>query len=108
NSGVKPLDFTDIVDFSFQLPDFNRYPNLQIAIEACEAGQYATTALNAVNEMTVAAFLSGDITFNQIAQINHDVVQHISSRQLTSIEAVLELDTEVRALSKQYLQRACA
>lgn len=108
SSGVKPLDFTDIVDFSFQLPDFDRYPNLKIAIEACEAGQYATTALNAANEMTVAAFLAGEIGFNQIAQINNDVVQHISSRHLTSIESVLELDKEARMISEQYLQRASA
>lgn len=108
NSGVKPLDFTDIVDFSFQLPDFNRYPNLKIAVEACDAGQYATTALNAANEMTVAAFLAGEIGFNQIAQINNEVVQHIPSRHLTSIDSVLDLDKEARMISKQYLQRACA
>jgi 1-deoxy-D-xylulose-5-phosphate reductoisomerase len=56
NSGVAPLDFFNINSFDFQPVDFNRYPNLQLAIEACKKGQAACTALNAANEIAVAAF----------------------------------------------------
>ncbi|MEC7482149.1 MAG: 1-deoxy-D-xylulose-5-phosphate reductoisomerase, partial [Pseudomonadota bacterium] len=42
-AGVTPLDFSDIGNFSFQTPCFERYPNLKLAIDACKEGQCATT-----------------------------------------------------------------
>lgn len=108
DAGVKPLDFTNLLDFSFQVADFERYPCLRTAIAACEAGQYATTTLNAANEMTVAAFLAGQIDFNQIAIINQTLVEQIDSRKLTSIEDVIDLDKQVRQLASQHLHKACA
>lgn len=55
-TGVAPLDFFRLSGLSFEQPDFNRYPCLQLAIEACQQGQMATTALNAANEISVEAF----------------------------------------------------
>ena len=54
-SGVAPLDFSQMVDFSFLAPDFGRFPNLALALEASKLGQGATTVLNAANEVAVAA-----------------------------------------------------
>lgn len=107
-SGVKALDFADIVNFSFTVPDFVRYPNLEIAIQACEAGQYATTALNAANEIAVEAFLSGIIRFSDIAKINRNVVEHTQPEVLTELQQILSVDEQARALATQYLQRDCA
>lgn len=56
NSGVKPLDFCKLSALTFAAPDYDRYPCLKLAMEAFEQGQAATTALNAANEITVAAF----------------------------------------------------
>ncbi|MCL4170086.1 UNVERIFIED_CONTAM: hypothetical protein GTU68_014158, partial [Idotea baltica] len=56
-SGVKPLDFTQLADFSFCAPDLSRFPNLNLALEASKVGQGATTVLNASNEIAVAHFL---------------------------------------------------
>ena len=55
NSGVKPLDFCKLSALTFAAPDYDRYPCLKLAMEAFEQGQAATTALNAANEITVAA-----------------------------------------------------
>lgn len=107
-SGVKALDFADMVDFSFTVPDFSRYPNLKIAIEACQAGQYATTALNAANEIAVEAFLSGVIRFTDIAKINRSVVEQVKPALLQDLEQVLYVDRHARTLATQYLQRDCA
>jgi len=107
-SGVKALDFTDIVDFSFSTPDFNRYPNLRLAIEACEAGQYATTTLNAANEIAVQAFLSGSIRFTDIEKLNRVVVEQVKPSKLDDLEQVLAVDRNARTLATQYLQRDCA
>ncbi|MEX9864143.1 1-deoxy-D-xylulose-5-phosphate reductoisomerase, partial [Providencia manganoxydans] len=58
-SGAKPLDFATLSSLTFVQPDYQRYPCLKLAIDACHQGQAATTALNGANEMTVAAFLEG-------------------------------------------------
>ena len=55
-SGVEALDFFKIKELTFIEPDFNRYPNLKLAIDAFAEGQYATTAMNAANEIAVQAF----------------------------------------------------
>lgn len=56
SAGVKPLDFTKVGELTFLEPDFERYPCLKLAIEACYTGQHATTGLNAANEIAVDAF----------------------------------------------------
>ena len=45
DAGVAPLDFSSLSDFTFSKPCYERYPNLKLAIDACHAGQYATTQL---------------------------------------------------------------
>ena len=95
-SGVKPLDFKQLSDFTFATADVERYPNLHLAMQASEAGQYASTVLNAANEVAVEAFLSGRIGFTQIAQINEECLQQIESHPLTSIEAVIQCDEGAR------------
>ena len=70
NSGVKPLDFCKLSALTFAAPDYDRYPCLKLAMEAFEQGQAATTALNAANEITVAAFLAQQIRFTDIAALN--------------------------------------
>ena len=104
-SGVEPLDFSDLVDFSFTTPDFQRYPNLRLAIEACEAGQYATTSLNAANEIAVDAFLNEQIGFADIIKVNEGVLAAIEASKLTSIEQVLSVDGEARALAREAVKK---
>ena len=58
NSGVEALDFCRIGSLTFAEPERERYPCLYLAIEAFDAGRAATTALNAANEIAVAAFCS--------------------------------------------------
>lgn len=67
---------------TFSEPDFGRYPCLKLAIDACEAGQAATTTLNAANEIAVAAFLNQRIRFTDIAALNSAVLssQHGQNR----------------------------
>ncbi|MFP1590798.1 hypothetical protein ACLB1M_04590 [Escherichia coli] len=60
---------------TFAAPDHDRYPCLKLAMEAFEQGQAATTALNAANEITVAAFLAQQIRFTDIAALNLSVLE---------------------------------
>ena len=104
-SGVSPLDFRQLADFSFTEPEVERYPNLVLAMQASNAGQYATTTLNAANEVAVEAFLQGQIGFMQIAQVNDECLQQTSAHSLDSIEAVLESDKSARRLSTSIMDK---
>lgn len=102
-AGVEPLDFFKIKELTFIEPDFNRYPNLKLAIEAFAAGQYATTAMNAANEVAVGAFLEHRIGFTEIARINQNVVEKMPSSTISSIDDVLAVDAQARAIAEQLI-----
>ncbi|GAB1439799.1 1-deoxy-D-xylulose-5-phosphate reductoisomerase [Providencia sp.] len=91
-SGAKPLDFASLSSLTFVQPDYQRYPCLKLAIDACHQGQAATTALNGANEITVAAFLEGKIRFTDIAKINHKILENQVFSEPVSIDEVLEID----------------
>ena len=104
SSGVAPLDFSQLRDFTFSTPCPQRYPNLYLALAAAKRGQSACTAINACNEIAVAAFLAGQIGFTQIAQLNAQVLAEHIDISLTSIPAVIECDELARHSARQYLQ----
>ncbi|WP_434527011.1 1-deoxy-D-xylulose-5-phosphate reductoisomerase [Photorhabdus asymbiotica] len=99
SSGVKPLDFCSLGTLSFSKPDYERYPCLKLAIEACHEGQAATTALNAANEEIVKVFLQNGISFTDIAIINRQVVEKLNLPEPQSIEEVLQIDKFARDLA---------
>lgn len=101
HAGVEPLDFFKLHELTFIEPDFARYPNLKLAIDAFEAGQYATTAMNAANEVAVEAFLNGQIRFVDIESVNRCVVENIPSIAVKGIDDVLHLDHLARELAQQ-------
>ncbi|WP_046030928.1 1-deoxy-D-xylulose-5-phosphate reductoisomerase [Vibrio vulnificus] len=108
NAGVKPLDFTQIGELTFLQPDFERYPCLALAIEACYLGQHATTTLNAANEVAVAAFLARQIKFTDIARVNDSVLNQVCKQSLASgldsLESLLELDRMARTLADEVVR----
>lgn len=105
DSGVEPLDFNVLSRFSFTEPEALRYPNLNLAIEASKAGQYATTTLNAANEVSVHAFLQEQICFTQIAEVNEECLQRISSHHIDCIEAVLATDQQARSYAMDIIRQ---
>lgn len=105
DSGVAPLDFFNTAAFEFQAVDFKKYPNLKLAIEACKSGQAACTALNAANEVAVAAFLDEKIKFNDIYKINETSVKKFVSEQVSNINEVISLDTRAREFAQQLLTK---
>ncbi|MCK3658654.1 1-deoxy-D-xylulose-5-phosphate reductoisomerase [Pasteurellaceae bacterium Pebbles2] len=104
-AGVEPLDFYKLNGLTFLEPDFNRYPNLKLAIDAFAAGQYATTAMNAANEIAVEAFLNRQIKFTEIAEVNQLVVDKTPARQIMSIDDVLDVDAQARALAGEIIKQ---
>ena len=96
NSTVPALDFTKIASLTFNQPDFDRYPCLKLAIDASNQGQAATTALNAANEIAVAAFLENKIGFMDIAKQVSKVLEKLTFPEPTTIEDVFTIDLWAR------------
>lgn len=101
---VEALDFCKMGAMTFGAPDYARYPCLQLAIEASNTGQAATTALNAANEISVAAFLNGELRFTDIASLNREVMEQLVSAEPDSVEEVLHIDALARARAKDKLR----
>ena len=77
----------------------SKFPCLRLAYKAVEAGGAKTIALNAADEVAVAAFLEERIAFDEIPQIVEDVMTATPVGRLESIHAVLTLDAEARQLA---------
>jgi 1-deoxy-D-xylulose-5-phosphate reductoisomerase len=92
---------SDLRHLDFCPPDLTKFPCLRLAYEAAEAGGTKTVALNAADEVAVAAFLEGSIRFDEIPRIIEDVLVATNSVKLGSIGEVLEADAEARQSAKQ-------
>jgi 1-deoxy-D-xylulose-5-phosphate reductoisomerase len=89
----------------FSPPDMKKFPCLRLAYEAAEAGGAKTVALNAADEVAVAAFLAGSIGFNDIPRIIEETVSASNSTKLESIDKVLEADAEARRYANERVLR---
>jgi len=91
----------DLRHLDFCPPDMSKFPCLRLAYEAAEAGGAKTVALNAGDEVAVAAFLEGGIGFDEIPRIIAKTVSASNSGKLNSIAEVLEGDAEARRFAQK-------
>jgi len=89
----------DLRHLEFLPPDMEKFPCLRLAYEAAEAGGAKPIALNAADEVAVAAFLEGHIRFDEIAVIIEEVLSGTRTGKLESIKSVLAADGEARLLA---------
>ena len=92
---------SDLRHLDFCPPDMNKFPCLRLAYEAAEAGGAKTVALNAADEVAVAAFLDGSIRFNEIPKIIEDVLTRTTCGKMESIRDVLEADSQARHSARE-------
>jgi 1-deoxy-D-xylulose-5-phosphate reductoisomerase len=74
-SGVAAPDLIALSKLTFEAADLERFPALRIAREALAEGAGAPTALNAANEIAVAAFLDGVIAFGALPGVVGDTLE---------------------------------
>ena len=87
---------SDLRHLDFSPPDLKKFPCLRLAYEAAQAGGAKTVALNAADEVAVAAFLDGSIGFDDIPRVIEEVLTGTDSGKLESIAKVLEADADAR------------
>ncbi len=90
-TSVSPLEFFEV--------DARRFPAVGLARSAGETGGVAPAALNAANEVAVAAFLAGRIGYDGIVPIVAETVGATPAVGSPSLDDVLETDTWARAFA---------
>ena len=105
NSGVAPLDVIATGRLDFESPDTERFPCLRLAMEAHETGGYATIALNAANEVAVAAFLDQSIGFMDIPQLIADVMQSAETGTPDKLEDIIIQDEDSRRAASFWIKK---
>src|SRR6266567_4572950 len=85
----------------FLPPDMKKFPCLRLAYEAAEAGGAKTVALNAADEVAIAAFLEKSIGFDDIPHVIETVLIETKSGKLESIKKVLEADSAARQRARE-------
>ena len=91
----------DLRHLDFCPPDMSKFPCLRLAYEAAEAGGAKTIALNAADEVAVAAFLVEQIGFEDIPKIIEKTMAATPMGHLESINSVLKKDAESRLLASE-------
>lgn len=97
------LDLADVGMLTFEQPDTETFKCLQYAYDALEAGDTFCTALNAANEVAVAAFLDGKISYGEIQDCLGKVLEcHVPQKNAT-LEEILAIDEETRKIAAKIL-----
>ncbi|MET0650505.1 MAG: 1-deoxy-D-xylulose-5-phosphate reductoisomerase [Pyrinomonadaceae bacterium] len=97
SAALPSLDLTRFGALRFEPPDMERFPCLRLAYRALRAGGTLPAALNAANEEAVKAFLGGRIRLTDIASVIERVMDAHETRPVSSLDVVLEVDTQARA-----------
>ena len=101
--GNKRLDFAALGSLSFEAPDTGRFPCLGLAFEALRRGGNAPCALNAANEVAVAAYLKDLISFYDIAKIGERALSGLNFAANPTLEDIFETNREIAAIADGYI-----
>jgi 1-deoxy-D-xylulose-5-phosphate reductoisomerase len=99
------LDLTTHGHLDFEPPDLLTFPCLLLAYEAGRIGGSAPAWLNAANEVAVAAFLDGHITWPAIAEVVSETLEVHEATELAQVEDVLAADALARVRAAAAVER---
>lgn len=97
------LNFADYPTFTFEKPDKDVFKCLALAYEAMNIGGNMPCALNAANEIAVAAFLNDQIKFVEIPQIIEKTMNSISFDKADDLNVYIETNSEARQKAKDLI-----
>jgi 1-deoxy-D-xylulose-5-phosphate reductoisomerase len=102
-AGVEPLDILARETLDFEPPDLAAFPCLKLAMQVAEEGDGAPVVLNAANEVAVAAFLAGHLSFTGIAELVEATLDEVSRSHCGDLQEVLILDRSARSAAERRL-----
>ncbi|MFY9327106.1 MAG: 1-deoxy-D-xylulose-5-phosphate reductoisomerase [Georgfuchsia sp.] len=105
DAGVKPLDLFEVAKLTFERPDRERFPCLDLAYQALQEGASAPAILNAANEIAVDAFLDRRLPFMRIPEVIAATLDHMTPQATESIGHILEIDLQARQIATGAIRR---
>lgn len=102
---VAPLDFRTLGSLEFAAPDTDTFRCLALAREAGMAGGTLPCAMNAANEVAVAAFLGEQCAYLDIAACVEAVMEAHEVKRVESIEQLEEIDAWARRAAWAWIRR---
>ena len=102
-SGVSSLDLIAQARLDFEAPDEVRFPCLRLAREAALAGGSASAALNAANEVAVAAFLEKRLPYVDIPVVISSIMETVEHFEPQTLIDVQHADAEARRLAEAFV-----
>ena len=100
---VQPLDFRTLGSLDFAAPDEKTFRCLALARHAGTVGGTLPCAMNAANEIAVAAFLDEQCSYLGIADCVEAVMEVHQAQAVESLEQLEEVDAWARAQARQVL-----
>lgn len=104
-NGNARIDFFKLKKFTFEEPDFKKFPCLRLAYRAAEQGGTSPCVLNAANEAGVAAFLEGRIRFIQIPEVIEKTIARHKNISRPALEDIVEINLWAGAEAAAIIKR---
>lgn len=101
----KKLDFGQLGNLSFEKPDIDKFPCLNLAFKAIAKGGNIPCAMNAANEAAVAAFLKDKISFYKISEIIEHCIENIGYIACPDIEDILNTNQESLIMANELIKK---
>ena len=98
------LDWSGAMHLHFEPPDRAKFPCLDLAYEALEAGGAAPAILNAANEQAVALFLAGKIRFTDIPDAIDQALGSVPVQEHPELEDIIACDAEARRVVQEHVR----
>ncbi len=102
-SELPSLDLAKMSDLTFEPPDFEKFPCLQLAHDAMEIGHTMPAVLNAANEIAVQAFLDEQIPFKDIPEIIRMTMHNHKAVPVNELDDVLSADDWARREARKLI-----
>lgn len=96
------IDFAKLARLDFFAPDPESFPAIGIAYESIKKGGNTPCAMNAANEIAVASFLNGEISFTSITEIINEVLLKFSFIKAPTLDDIYETDKQARELALEF------
>jgi len=101
------LDWSTLTRLDFEEVPAGKFPCLELAREALRQGGLLPCALNAADEVAIAAFLERKLPFLGIAKVIEGVLGRMPRAPLSNIEDLIAGDAEARRLAREEVERHC-
>jgi len=104
-SNLEALDWPKLKRLDFEKVSTRRFPCLRLAREAMKKGGAMPCALNAADEIAVAAFLENRLPFLGIAEVIERVLGRTPRMRFEKMDDVLTADAEARRMAKEEVEK---